>query len=71
MFLTQDNTPGFHWDKSPDKKTPGTWVMAHWSLYWTGKGRQIPRMVFKKPYFRGNLEDKDSGKNYDVRSERT
>ncbi len=57
--------------KSPDKKTPGTWVMAHWSLYWTGKGRQIPRMVFKKPYFRGNLEDKDSGKNYDVRSERT
>lgn len=57
--------------KSPNRKAPGTWVMAHWSLYWTGKGRQIPRMVFKKPYFRGNLEDKDSGKNYDVRSERT
>ena len=56
--------------KPQNGKAPGTWVMAHWSLYWTGKGRQIPRMVFKKPYFRGNLEDKDKGKNYDVRSER-
>lgn len=47
----------------------GGWVIAHWQMYWTGKGRQNPTPLFKLPFKTGDGGDDGEVRKYEVENE--